>query len=196
MTNINTCFLKTPMQASAFRFAKECHRGQVRKGTSIPYITHPVEVAKIIYLYHFPEEYIIAALLHDTVEDTEATLEDLKVGFGEEVANIVKYVSEDKLPELSWSERKERYIDMLLNAPEGSVVVSAADKLHNIIDTLKDWSELGDSVFEKFNSGKEKQRWFYRSLTEVYLERGNSSGNEALMRMSKRINKILEKMGM
>ena len=85
---------------------------------------------------------------------------------------------------------------MLLNAPEGSVVVSAADKLHNIIDTLKDWSVLGDSVFEKFNSGKEKQRWFYRSLTEVYLERGNSSGNESLMRMSKRINNILEKMDM
>mgnify|MGYP003312355201 FL=1 len=196
MSSVGKKFLNTPVGESALRFAKECHKGQVRKGTTRPYITHCMEVARILNKHGYSEEIVIAGLLHDTVEDTEATLEDLRIGFGEEVSNLVKYVSEDKSPEFSWIERKVRYIKMLTDAPEGAVVISAADKLHNITETLEQYLKVGDAVFLKFNSGKEKQKWFYRSLTEMYFVRGLFFENKSLLKMARSINKVLGKMGM
>lgn len=196
MSSVGKKFLNTPIGESALRFAKECHRGQVRKGTTRPYITHCTEVARILHKHGYSEEIVIAGLLHDTVEDTEATLEDLRIGFGEEVSNLVNYVSEDKLPSLSWTERKVRYIKKLTDAPEGAVVISAADKLHNITETLEQFLKVGDAVFLKFNAGKENQKWFYRSLTEMYFVRGLFFENKSLLKMARSINKVLGKMGM
>jgi len=189
-------FLKTPLQESAYRFAMECHRGQFRKGSPRPYINHCTEVARILNKFGYSEEIVIAGLLHDTVEDTEVTLEDLRIGFGKEVSNLVNYVSEDKSPELSWTERKVGYIKKLTDAPEGAVVISAADKLHNITETLEEFLKVGDAVFLKFNSGKEDQKWFYRSLTEMYFVRSLFFENKSLMKMTRSINKVLGKMGM
>lgn len=189
-------FLDTPIQKSALRFAKECHNEQVRKGTQIPYINHCMEVSRILHKNGYSEDIVIAGLLHDTVEDTEATLEDLRIGFGEEVSNLVNYVSEDKLPELSWTERKVRYIKKLTDAPEGAVVISAADKLHNITETFEQWLKVGDAVFLKFNAGKKEQQWFYRSLTEMFFIRGLFFENKSLLKMTRSINKVLGKMGM
>ena len=189
-------FLKTPLQESAYRFAKECHRGQFRKGSPRPYINHCTEVARILNKFGYSEEIIVAGLLHDTVEDTEVTLEDLRIGFGERVSNIVKYVTEDKSPDLSWEKRKVMYIKNLTDAPESSVVVSAADKLHNVTEMLQDWLKVGDAVFLRFSEGKEKQKWFHRSLTEMYFVRGLFFENKSLLKMTRSINKVLGKMGM
>lgn len=189
-------FLETSIQKSALNFAKQYHQGQVRKGTQIPYINHCMEVARILHKNGYSEDIVIAGLLHDTIEDTEATLEDLERLFGEEVSNLVKHVTEDKLPSLSWNERKVMYIKMLTDAPEGSVVISAADKLHNITETLEQFLKVGDAVFLKFNSGKDNQKWFYRSLTEMYFIRGLFFENKSLLKMTRSINKVLGKMGM
>lgn len=189
-------FLNTPLQESAYRFAKECHKGQFRKGSPRPYINHCTEVARILNKFGYSEEIIIAGLLHDTVEDTEVTLEDLRIGFGERVSNIVKYVTETKTPGLSWTERKVMYIKKLTDAPEASVVVSAADKLHNVTEMLQDWLKVGDAVFLRFSEGKEKQKWFHRSLTEMYFVRGLFFENNSLLKMTRSINKVLGKMGM
>ena len=189
-------FLNTPLEESALRFAKKSHKGQVRKGSVRPYITHCMEVARILHKNGYSEEIVVAGLLHDTVEDTEVTLEDLKASFGEEISNLVKYVSEDKLPNLSWTERKVRYIKTLTDAPEGSVVISAADKLHNITEILEQWLKVGDAIFLMFSEGKEKQKWFYRSLTEMYFVRGLFFENKSLLKISRSINKVLGKMGM
>lgn len=189
-------FLESPKGESALKFAKESHKGQVRKGTTRPYITHCLEVARILHKHGYSEDIVIAGLLHDTVEDTEATLEDLERLFGEEVSNLVKYVTEDKSPSLSWNERKVMYIKMLTDAPEGAVVISAADKLHNITETLEKWLKVGDSVFLVFNADKEKQKWFYRSLTEMYIIRGLFFENRALLKIAQSIRKVLVKMGM
>ena len=189
-------FLNTPLGDSALRFAKECHKGQVRKGSARPYITHCMEVARILYKNGYSEEIIIAGILHDTVEDTEVTLEDLRIGYGEEVSNLVKYVTEDKSPGYSWTERKVKYIKNLTDAPEGAVVISAADKLHNITEILEKWLKVGDAVFLMFSEGKEKQKWFYRSLTEMYFVRGLFFENKSLLKISRSINKVLGKMGM
>lgn len=189
-------FLETPTQQSALRFAKDAHRGQVRKGTKKPYVSHCMEVARILHKNGYSEDCVVAGLLHDTVEDTEATLEDLERLFGEEVSNLVKYVTEDKSPSLSWNERKVMYIKMLTDAPEGSVVISAADKLHNITETFQQWLKVGDSVFLTFNAGKKEQQWYYRSLTEMFFIRGLFFENKSLLKMTRSINKVLGKMGM
>jgi len=189
-------FLNTPLQESAYRFAKECHKGQFRKGSPRPYINHCTEVARILNKFGYSEEIIVAGLLHDTVEDTEVTLEDLRREYGEEVSNLVKYVTETRTPGVSWTKRKVMYIKNLTDAPEGSVVVSAADKLHNVTEMLQDWLKVGDAVFLRFSEGKEKQKWFHRSLTEMYFVRSLFFENESLLKMTRSINKVLGKMGM
>ena len=189
-------FLNTPLQETAYRFAKECHKGQFRKGTPRPYINHCTEVARILNKFGYSEEIIVAGLLHDVVEDTEVTLEDLRREYGEEVSNLVKYVTEIRTPGLSWTKRKVMYIKNLTDAPEGSVAVSAADKLHNVTEMLQDWLKVGDAVFLRFSVGKEKQKWFHRSLSEVYFVRGLFFENRSLLTMAQSINKVLGKMGM
>lgn len=189
-------FLKTPLQESAYKFARKHHKGQFRKGTPRPYINHCTEVARILNNFGYSEEIIVAGLLHDTVEDTEVTLEDLRREYGEEVSNLVKYVTETRTPGVSWTERKVMYIKNLTDAPEGSVVVSAADKLHNVTEMLQDWLKVGDAVFLRFSEGKEKQKWFHRSLSEVYFVRGLFFENRSLLKMAQSINKVLGKMGM
>ncbi len=172
------------------------HDGQMRKSGE-PYIYHPLEVARIV-AKDIGLDYIsvAAAILHDTVEDTEVTLEDLRREYGEEVSNLVKYVTETRTPGLSWTKRKVMYIKNLTDAPEGSVVVSAADKLHNVTEILQDWLKVGDAVFLRFSEGKEKQKWFHRSLSEVYFVRGLFFENRYLLTMTQSINKVLGKMGM
>ena len=189
-------FLNTPLEESALRFAKKNHKAQVRKGSVRPYITHCMEVARILHKNGYSEEIVVAGLLHDTVEDTEVTLEDLRRKYGEEISNLVKYVTEDKSPGLSWEKRKVMYIKNLTDAPEGSVVVSAADKLHNVTEMLQDWLKVGDAVFLRFSEGKEKQKWFHRSLTEMYFVRSLFFENNSLLKMTRSINKVLGKMGM
>ena len=189
-------FLETPIQKSAYKFAKDAHKGQVRKGTSRPYMSHCTEVARIINKHGYPEDYIVAGLLHDTVEDTDVTLQDLESEFGEEVANIVKYVTVERDSDSNWVKRKVLYIKNLTDAPEGAVVVSAADKLHNITETFEKWLKVGDAVFLIFNADKEKQKWYYRSLTEMYFLRGLFFENKSLLKMTRSINKVLGKMGM
>jgi (p)ppGpp synthase/HD superfamily hydrolase len=123
-------------------------------------------------------------------------LEDLRIGFGERVSNLVKHVTETRTPGVSWTKRKVMYIKNLTDAPEGSVAVSAADKLHNVTEMLQDWLKVGDAVFLRFSEGKEKQKWFHRSLAEVYFVRGLFFENKSLLKMAQSINKVLGKMGM
>lgn len=130
------------------------------------------------------------------MEDTEVTLKDLERLFGEEVSNLVKNVSEDKSIGRPWLERKRMYVKSISNAPEGSVVISAADKLHNITETFQDWLKVGDAVFLKFNAGKNKQKWFYRSLSEIYTIRAFFFEDDSLLKMAQSIDNVLSKMEM
>ena len=189
-------FLDSPLQQSALNFAKEHHKGQYRKGSSRQYISHCMEVARILHKNGYSDEIIAAGLLHDTVEDTEVTLKDLERLFGEEVSNLVKNVSEDKSIGRPWLERKRMYVKSISNAPEGSVVISAADKLHNITETFQDWLKVGDAVFLKFNAGKNKQKWFYRSLSEIYTIRAFFFEDDSLLKMAQSIDNVLSKMEM
>tara|TARA_B110000495_G_scaffold90767_1_gene78402 strand:- start:3512 stop:4105 length:594 start_codon:yes stop_codon:yes gene_type:complete len=155
----------------AERFATEAHEGQMRKGgKDTPYITHPLAVAEILKDVGATTKEIMAGILHDTVEDTDRTLAEIAMTFGDEVAVTVDYVTEaDK--SLKWKERKAKYITRLGTAPYSAVLVAAADKLHNARDTLEDYHKYGDGVWSMFNSQKDSQFWYYKMLIEIFEAR-------------------------
>jgi (p)ppGpp synthase/HD superfamily hydrolase len=155
---------KTPVE-TAIEWAAKAHKNQYRKGTDMPYVSHPYAVGMMLAQAGCEEEVIIAAILHDTVEDTEVTLEDIRNQFGSRVAVIVEGCSEpDK--ELPWEERKQHTLDYLRTAPIEVCMVACADKLHNVRSMLVEYQEQGERTWERFNRGREKQAWYYRGLVK------------------------------
>ncbi|MEH7503952.1 HD domain-containing protein [Neobacillus drentensis] len=149
----------------ALQVASKSHRKQCRKNTDIPYITHPVTVGMMLMKAGYDEDIIAAGILHDTVEDTDLTLNDIEREFGPRIARIVEGCSEPN-KSLPWKERKEHTIEFLKTAPEEIRVVACADKLHNIRSIIKDYELQGDAVWERFNAGKEHQAWYYKNIVE------------------------------
>src|SRR5690606_21937667 len=115
----------------AIIFAAKAHANQVRKGTDIPYITHPYAVGMLLQKAKCSEEVIAAGILHDTLEDTNTTYEDLVDTFGVRIANLVAAASEND-KSLPWEARKQLTIEMLKNASIEEIQVAVADKLHNL----------------------------------------------------------------
>jgi (p)ppGpp synthase/HD superfamily hydrolase len=159
----------------AIEFAAVAHLGHKRKGTEIPYIAHPFEVAQILTAAGAGEPVIIAGLLHDTLEDTDLTSEDILQNFGGAVLKLVKSNSEDKSN--SWEVRKQHTLEYLKkHATYEEALLALADKLSNLRSIAND---LENDVWSRFNRGKEKQNWYYMGLrdslqtlqdTEMYQE--------------------------
>jgi (p)ppGpp synthase/HD superfamily hydrolase len=163
----------------ALQTASKAHEGQYRKLTDIPYITHPVAVGMLLMKAGYLDDVVAAGILHDTVEDTALTLEDLKREFGEKIAEIVAGCSEpDK--SLSWEKRKEHTIEFLKTASMEIRAVACADKLHNIRSIRSDYEQVGDAVWDRFKRGKEKQKWYYTNVVESLGTEGNFSLLEEL----------------
>ena len=153
----------------ALAFVAEAFRYTKRKGTDTPYLTHLLAVMALVGEHGGSEEQMIAALLHDTLEDIEGmTRDDLELRFGGPVADMVVALSDTTgHPKPDWRTRKERYLARL--AQEGSWVklVSAADKLHNLQCLLRDLKQHGEAVWGRFNAGKKDQLWYYRQVVEA-----------------------------
>ena len=133
----------------AIEFATKAHEGQLRKGTSRPYIVHPIEVGDIVSTMTRDEEIISAAILHDTIEDCEGiTKEILEEQFSERVANIVAQESEDKSK--SWIDRKTATINHLRVAPIEVKIIGLADKLSNMRDINRDYPVCGEELWKRF----------------------------------------------
>ncbi len=146
------------------------HRHQARKGSDVPYIIHPVHVAMILMRHNFPEEVIVAALLHDVVEDTDTPLAELAAEFGEEVARLVASVSEQKSEgqkPLPWRVRKEAQLAHLAHADRNTAALKTADALHNLRATLADLDRQGDVVWQRFRGSRTEHLWYYTSLSEL-----------------------------
>jgi (p)ppGpp synthase/HD superfamily hydrolase len=152
---------------SALTFAARAHADQRRKSTDVPYIVHPVGVMLLLMEHgeHDPE-LLAAALLHDTVEDTGVTLDQLRATFGDSVADIVAGCSEPAKREHSWEERKHHTLAALPTAPRPVQLVSAADKLHNLRSMMTDHAVQGDALWKRFNRSRDKIAWYYRSVAE------------------------------
>ncbi len=153
----------------AIEVAAEAHQGQYRKGTRTPYITHPYAVGLILMEAGCAEAVIIAGILHDTVEDTELTLEFIQERFGDHIANIVDGCSEDKA--LRWRARKTERIEALRTAIPEVCIVTCADKLHNLRTIISEYDVIGDAVWERFHGGVEDQAWYYRSILYAISDR-------------------------
>lgn len=152
-------------------FAELAHRGQFRKNSDVPFINHPVKVMNVLKDVGAPVEVLAAGLLHDVVEDTEYTLEDIANRFGNPVSELVYYVTEKKEEDgvmRPWKDRKRDYIDLLYSAPYEAVLVSAADKLANLSDTYEDYKMFGDDAFKKFNATKSGQTWYYAEMVALF----------------------------
>lgn len=154
------------MIREAAEFAAEAHKGAFRKGSQIPYIYHPMEVALIVAQMTSDEEVIAAAYLHDVLEDTDVTEAELEQRFGLRVLQLVAAETENKTR--SWKERKETTIRHLEAAPREVKLLALADKLSNMRTTARDYLVCGDQVWERFNEkDKESHHWYYRGLVVV-----------------------------
>jgi (p)ppGpp synthase/HD superfamily hydrolase len=155
----------------AIEVAARAHHRQVRKGTEIPYIVHPLAVAGLLIRSQCAEELVIAALLHDLLEDTPVTVEEIESHFGQRVSELVKAMSEpDK--KAPWEKRKAHTIAYLGDrASDEVLLVALADKLDNIRAIREGLEGNGEMFWERFNRPREKQKWYYESLEAVFTAR-------------------------
>ena len=156
----------------ALIFAVNAHTGMKRKGTNTPYIVHPMEAVAIVASMTDDRAIIAAAALHDVVEDTKYTIDDIKNEFGDKVARLVASESEDKRPELpeseTWKIRKEETLEHLKNASIETKMITLGDKLSNIRAIYRDYLNLGDKLWERFNvKDKNEHAWYYSSIADL-----------------------------
>ncbi|NMH84193.1 HD domain-containing protein [Heyndrickxia coagulans] len=154
------------MVEKAIEFAAKAHEGQYRKASDLPYIVHPYAVAMMLLKEGCRKEVVAAALLHDTVEDTAVTNEEIKAEFGSDVARIVEACTEPP-KNVRWEERKQHTIERLKTAEEEICMLICADKLHNLKTIHEELRKSGESVWHAFSRGKEKQEWYYRKIAET-----------------------------
>ena len=157
----------TERLAAAFGLAAELHAAQTRKGSDIPYVTHLMAVAGLVGEYDGTEDDMIAALLHDAVEDQGGleTLEHIRKLFGDRVAESVEACSDAfEVPKPPWRERKERFITAVHSAPHGVKLIVAADKLHNMRTLIRDLRMHGPDVWLRFTKGEEGTLWYHREM--------------------------------
>lgn len=157
-------------------FAADAHRGQFRKGKAIPYILHPMEAAAIAAGMTDDPEIIVAALLHDTIEDAGVSAEEIAAEFGPRVALLVQAVSEEKRESLpaqeTWRIRKEETVAALHRQEDRAVkMLVVADKLSNIRALYQDHRSLGSELWKRFNQKDPMMHaWYYRAVAEATAE--------------------------
>ena len=157
-------------------FAFVAHKGMVRKGNGQPYILHPIEVMSLVSLMSDDEEILSAAILHDTVEDTPTSIETIRSKFGDRVASLVSYETEDKRgnvdKEKTWKIRKQEAIDHIGKAEDiGAKMICLADKVSNLRSFKLGLYDEGDKFFERFNQKDPlEQYWYFKSLSKALEE--------------------------
>lgn len=168
-------YLNTEILDRAIVFAVKAHANTERRGKGYPYIVHPLEAVEIVATMTPDQELLAAAALHDTVEDTEVTVEQLRAEFGERIASLVADES-DVMPagmteEASWHQRKQAAINRLSKASHDAKMVALGDKLSNIRAIARDYDEIGDALWNRFHTNDPKEHeWHYRGLADALRE--------------------------
>jgi (p)ppGpp synthase/HD superfamily hydrolase len=159
----------SPLVEHAIRTAIRYHDGQRRKCGDVPYISHLMYTGLLLQAYCLSEEIVIAAILHDIIEDTKYTVEELKDEFGEKICSIVLEVTENK--HLAWEPRKAAYLEGIRHGSAGAKAVCCADKIHNLTTVMSEYRLQGDRVWSLFNRGREVTMDFYaRALDSISHE--------------------------
>lgn len=168
-------------------FAINAHQGQIRKSEpDKPMIIHPISVGNLLEDYNYDDNIVAAGYLHDVIEDTKYTLEDIEKEFGTEISSLVMGASEpDKT--LSWEERKKHTIDEVKKLPLKNKLVICADKINNLEDLHLKFAKSGIRDFSSFKRGEEKQKWYYTNIYESL-----TSGEDANIPIFKRLKEALD----
>lgn len=167
--------LNTDLLDRAIIFAVNAHAGTERRGKGYPYIVHPLEAVEIVATMTSDQELLAAAALHDTVEDTDVTVEQIRSEFGERVASLVADESDD-MPEGvsledSWRSRKQSAIDRLAKASHDAKIVALGDKLSNMRAIARDYAVMGEALWDIFHAKDPKDHeWHYRGLADSLRE--------------------------
>ena len=164
--------LDTQLLDRAIIFAVRAHDGTERRGKGLPYIVHPLEAVEIVATMTRDQELLAAAALHDTVEDTDVSVEQIRAEFGDRIASIVATESDvatDALPaESSWHARKQAAIDRLARASRDAKIVALGDKLSNMRAIAHDYAVLGDELWNRFTvKDPAEHAWRYHALAEA-----------------------------
>ena len=167
--------LNTELLDRAINFAVRAHAGTERRGKGFPYIVHPMEAMEIVATMTPDQELLAAAALHDTVEDTDVTVEQLRAEFGDRIAGLVAAESdafvEGVSEEDSWHARKQAAIDRLARAPHDAKMVALGDKLSNMRAIARDYAVQGDALWNIFHAKDPKDHeWHYRGLADSLRE--------------------------
>ena len=167
--------LDTQLLDRAIVFAVKAHAGTERRGKGFPYIVHPMEAMEIVATMTPDQELLAAAALHDTVEDTAVTIDQIRAEFGDRVASLVEAESdvmvEGVSEEDSWHSRKQAAIDRLARAPHDAKMVALGDKLSNMRAIARDYAMQGDKLWSLFHASDPKDHeWHYRGLADSLRE--------------------------
>lgn len=167
--------LDTSLLDRAIVFAVSAHAGTERRGKGFPYIVHPLEAVEIVATMTRDQTLLAAAALHDTVEDTAVTVEQLRAEFGDRIASLVATETdtpiEGQSEEITWRTRKQAAIDRLASATREAKMVALGDKLSNMRAIARDYAQQGDALWTLFHTSDPKDHeWHYRGLAEALRE--------------------------
>ena len=185
--------LNTDLLDRAIIFAVKAHSGTERRGKGYPYIVHPLEAVEIVATMTKDQELLAAAALHDTVEDTDVTVAQIRDEFGDKVAALVAVESDDEMPagvseEDSWHTRKQAAIERLAKAPLEAKMVALGDKLSNMRAIARDYAIQGDDLWNLFHAKDPKDHeWHYRGLADALRE---LEGTSAYKEFENLINQV------
>jgi (p)ppGpp synthase/HD superfamily hydrolase len=158
-----------PLVEKAIAYSISAHDGQQRKGQpGVPYVVHPLHVGMLLARHGFDADVVAAGILHDVMEDTGVTQEELAEAFDARIAAIVAEVSEEKGH--TWEARKQRTVDAIADMSEGARAVTAADKVHNLADLERLLAERGHDVWKMFRRGRDPTLDYYHRVLDQ-LER-------------------------
>lgn len=176
----------------ALEFAMRAHKGQVRKGSSVPYIVHPIETALIAMTLTRDQDIIVASLLHDIIEDTHYGAKDIENIFGPRVAHLVQLQSEDKRKGQdaadTWKIRKQEFIDSLGSQAEEEKIIALSDKLSNMRATRGGFLKHGEQFWQRFNQkDKNMHHWYYRTVADKLKEFEDTDAWQELDRLIREV---------
>ena len=180
--------LNTDLLDRAIIFAVKAHAGTERRGKGFPYIVHPMEAMEIVSTMTADQELLAAAALHDTVEDTDVTVEQLREEFGDRIADLVAVESdvmdEGVNEEDSWRARKEAGIQRLARAGRDAKIVALGDKLSNMRAIARDYAVQGDALWNLFHAKDPKDHeWHYRGLADALKELDGTFAYQEFVRL-------------
>ena len=181
--------------SAAIIVSARAHEGQYRKGSTNPYVEHPFSVALITQKYIDDEAVFIAALLHDILEDVSEkkySHNDMLHDFGADILGLVEDVTEPYITEPTeeaWLERKQGYINHLAEVNDiRPLIVSTADKIHNMSEIIREYENVGTKVWDFFNVDRKREIWFYESVLAVLKEK--VIPQEAIEDYEEKLNKL------